>query len=195
MTAHLPSRPSPPAPGWYLDPGGMQVLRWWDGRQWGPQTRPLPAQAPGFPQNTQARVAEPAAPFGGGPPQAVAVKPTRKHHKVIKAILGAIAGGVIAVVIASVLNHTGGGSSPCTSNSCIVQEAKQSLVGDVAKDESVITALSCTQSSVKNPDPGVYTASCLATYSDGSQWNGIASVLISQNKVTWEPTEMKKAAS
>jgi Protein of unknown function (DUF2510) len=35
-------------PGWYLDPrsyldpAGQQVLRWWDGRQWGQQTQPLP---------------------------------------------------------------------------------------------------------------------------------------------------------
>lgn len=32
----------PPPPGWYLDPQGMQVLRWWDGTRWGPQTQPLP---------------------------------------------------------------------------------------------------------------------------------------------------------
>lgn len=24
----------PPPAGWYPDPGGMRVLRWWDGRQW-----------------------------------------------------------------------------------------------------------------------------------------------------------------
>jgi Protein of unknown function (DUF2510) len=35
-------------PGWYpdprsyLDPGGRQVLRWWDGARWGQETRPLP---------------------------------------------------------------------------------------------------------------------------------------------------------
>ncbi len=34
--------PAGPPSGWYLDPGGLQVLRWWDGRQWGSQTQPLP---------------------------------------------------------------------------------------------------------------------------------------------------------
>jgi hypothetical protein len=29
-------------PGWYSDPNGLQVLRWWDGRQWGHKTQPLP---------------------------------------------------------------------------------------------------------------------------------------------------------
>ena len=43
-----------PPPGWYVDPQGLQVLRWWDGARWGPQTQPLPgviraAQTPGPP--------------------------------------------------------------------------------------------------------------------------------------------------
>ena len=108
------------------------------------------------------------------------------------AILGVIAAGVILVVLDATLSHIGSGagsSSQCTSNSCITQDAKQSLTRAVAKDESVITGLSCNASTVKNPDSGVYTVSCLATYSDGSEWDGIASVLISQNKSTWEPTQ------
>ena len=28
-------------PGWYLDPIGLQSLRWWDGAQWARQTQPL----------------------------------------------------------------------------------------------------------------------------------------------------------
>ncbi len=30
------------APGWFQDPAGSQVLRWWDGNQWTPHTSPLP---------------------------------------------------------------------------------------------------------------------------------------------------------
>lgn len=77
---------------------------------------------------------------------------------------------------------------PCTTHSCIVADAK-GLVGSVAKDESVLTAMSCYSSTVKHAAPGVWTVHCLATYSDGSQWDGIASVLISANRVTWEPTQ------
>jgi hypothetical protein len=38
-----PPPPGPPA-GWYPDPHGLQVMRWWDGTQWGPQTQPMSAE-------------------------------------------------------------------------------------------------------------------------------------------------------
>jgi len=77
---------------------------------------------------------------------------------------------------------------PCTAHSCIVDDAKQ-LVGSIAKDESVITAMSCYESTVKHAAPGIWTVDCTATYSDGSQIAGIATVLLSQSKITWEPDE------
>jgi len=42
MPGYRADAPMGPAPGWYLDPRGLQVLRWWDGARWGPQTQPLP---------------------------------------------------------------------------------------------------------------------------------------------------------
>jgi hypothetical protein len=38
---HQADTPGGPPPGWYLDPGGLQVARWWDGTQWSPHTQPL----------------------------------------------------------------------------------------------------------------------------------------------------------
>jgi Protein of unknown function (DUF2510) len=35
--------PAGPPAGWYPDPNGLQVMRWWDGRQWGTQTQPMPS--------------------------------------------------------------------------------------------------------------------------------------------------------
>ena len=34
--------PAGPPPGWYRDPGGLQVVRWWDGGKWSAYTQPLP---------------------------------------------------------------------------------------------------------------------------------------------------------
>jgi hypothetical protein len=34
---------SVPSPGWYPDPDGARVVRWWDGGQWTPQERPVPS--------------------------------------------------------------------------------------------------------------------------------------------------------
>jgi hypothetical protein len=50
-------------PGWFPDPTGLQDQRWWDGRQWGHQTRPQPetgqASPPLFPPQA----------YGQQPPQ------------------------------------------------------------------------------------------------------------------------------
>jgi len=78
--------------------------------------------------------------------------------------------------------------APCTSHACIVYDA-QGLVGAIAKDESVLTKMDCYQSTVKHAAPGIWTVSCLATYSDGSQWDGIATVLLTSGQVTWEAIE------
>jgi hypothetical protein len=48
--------------------------------------------------------------------------------------------------------------------------------------------MTCEKSTVRQPLAGVYTVHCTGTYSDSSVWAGIASVLIKQDKTTWEPT-------
>jgi Domain of unknown function (DUF4333)/Protein of unknown function (DUF2510) len=60
--AQPPQDPRQPAPGWYLDPGGQQVLRWWDGTQWSQHTQPLPDAAPASgPVPSAAAAAAPAS--------------------------------------------------------------------------------------------------------------------------------------
>jgi hypothetical protein len=53
MTVEQPGMPAGPPPGWYGDPNGMPMLRWWDGAQWGSHTQPLPALSPGPQQAAQ----------------------------------------------------------------------------------------------------------------------------------------------
>jgi hypothetical protein len=75
---------------------------------------------------------------------------------------------------------------PCDAHSCIASDAEQ-LVGSTASDGSVISKMSCDQSTVHHAAPGVWTVDCTATYTDGSQWYGIATVLISKSQVSWQP--------
>jgi len=79
-------------------------------------------------------------------------------------------------------------SGPCTTKACIVTDAKQ-LKGTVAKDNAVMTKVTCRKPTVKQVTPGTYTVHCTVTYSDGMVARGIASVLTAgQGEVDWEPT-------
>jgi hypothetical protein len=81
-------------------------------------------------------------------------------------------------------------SAPCTAKACIVVYA-QSLKGGVAKDNAVMTKITCKKSTVKQVVSGTYTVHCTATYSDGMVARGIASVLLAgSGQVEWEPTDI-----
>jgi hypothetical protein len=79
-------------------------------------------------------------------------------------------------------------SVACTTQECIVADVTQ-LVGVTTGTGSVITAMSCDQSTVKRAAPGIWTVDCTTMYTDGTQGDGIATVLLSQNKATWKPTD------
>ena len=62
--------PAGPPAGWYPDPNGLQVMRWWDGRQWSPQTQPIPAAG------QERQRPDPDAPEGMVPPPGQAADPS-----------------------------------------------------------------------------------------------------------------------
>ena len=76
----------------------------------------------------------------------------------------------------------------CTSHACIVSDVEKSLVGLVAKDESVITKAVCYKSTVKANPGDTYTVSCDVTYSDGTVYSGDATLLVAKDQIAWEPT-------
>ena len=75
-------------PGWYLDPIGLQSLRWWDGAQWGQQTRPLPGneQEPQLPYQLQQSDGQPRPARNSWP----------RRHKVLT-MLGSLAALIIVI--------------------------------------------------------------------------------------------------
>lgn len=79
--------------------------------------------------------------------------------------------------------------SGCTSHTCIADTLEQSLTGLVAEDNAVSTDVKCYVSSVKyHKAADTYSASCIVTYSDGSQASGTGNLVLSSNQATFQPS-------
>ena len=167
---------------------------------WTPHTQPPPGLQPS------------AGPTPAAQPQPAGHRSrNRGGSHWVRNILTLIGGLVVAGIIISALS--GGGSSDssspsadsagspssspssiCTTNACIASDA-EGLKGTVAKDNSVMTKVTCRASTVKQVVSGTYTVDCAVTYSDGSVWDGIASVLTGSGDIDWEPTSMVSAGN
>jgi hypothetical protein len=121
MTDQPPQDPYQPQPGWYADPGGQQLLRWWDGRAWTPHTQPGPDTQPG------------AAPYGAGPGMAGQQQPAghrspkagSKSHWV-RNILAGIGAIVVAGIVINALSGHGSTSSISASSTAAAASAPTS---------------------------------------------------------------------
>ena len=93
------SGPAAPPAGWYLDPEGQQVLRWWDGAHWGPHTQPLP----GAPEGTgRHRAAASPGPVLPAVPVQVPAAPARASAGYAWTVATAPVLGALAAIIISV---------------------------------------------------------------------------------------------
>jgi hypothetical protein len=185
-------QPQPPQP-----PEGQQGQQSYPGARYGPPGSP-PPQQPGWPQQ----------PYGQGPR-----RPWSGRRIAAFAVFGMAALLITLIVVAGVTQGSGTGSTaaapsaaptasalaappiatasppPCTTHACIVSDLEQSLVGLVAKDESVITKATCYKSTVVDNAGNTYTAQCHVTYSDDTVYSGYATLLVNSDQVSWEPTE------
>lgn len=96
--------------------------------------------------------------------------------------------GTISSPAASTSPSTAG----CTVASCMIPVMQQSMIGTAVKDGSAITAMTCKPSTLKHNAGNTWTARCTATFSDGSEWSGFMTVLVAQDKVSWEPATQVK---
>jgi len=120
--------------------------------------------------------------------------PKHRRWMIQTAIAAVIILGVFAVLR---MIHDSGGSSAggtCTTKACIASDA-ETLKGSVAKDNSVMTAVTCQPSTVQQVVSGTYTVHCAVSYSDGSKWDGLADVLTTQGRVDWDPTTRVSSGS
>ena len=140
-----PSGPQPPA-GWYPDPGGQQVRRWWDGTQWAPHTQPMPDEP-------AAAVPLAAGPVPAGQRQPAGHRSPRggSNSHWVRNILAGIGAVVVASFVISHISSGGstsgssaadtasapGGSSPSSPPTCASQIAAWRNDGGTSQLEAV----------------------------------------------------------
>lgn len=114
--------PSGPPSGWYPDPGGQQVLRWWDGTAWTPHTQPMPVLPPGAaPSGTDSGPQRGYMPPPGQGPR----KSWPRRHKVLTALVGVT--GFFIVLGAAGAAASGGGhqAAPAAAPATTAAAAQQ----------------------------------------------------------------------
>lgn len=162
-----PRQPRQPQPGWYPDPAGQQVLRWWDGTAWTPHTQPMPVPSPGA-------VLLRTGPGPGGPSQiggaaADFERPQAAGHRSRKrggshwvrnvfAVIGALV--VAGIVIGSLSAGHSTGSSASPGNSAVAASASPTASAAIAR------AVAAECKPANSIDESVASANTVAGYDD-----------------------------
>jgi hypothetical protein len=163
-----PQDPGQAQPGWYPDPGGGQVLRWWDGATWGGQTQPMPGTTT-RPQQPQA-----GSPPGYTPPPGHAKRrPWPARHKVLTGILGILG---LFVIIGIAAGASGGGSSQSSATSATGSPGAETSTASVTPQATIASsapaeAPSPTPTPTHTQAPPKPSAHTVATFSGSGQEN------------------------
>lgn len=158
-------------PGWYPDPAGQQVLRWWDGTAWTPHTQPMAEPPPGVVLRTGPGPGGPSqiggAQIGGAAadferPQAAGHSSRKRggSHWVrnVFAVIGALV--VAGIVIGSLSAGHSTGSSASPGNSAVVASASPSASVAIAR------AVAAECKPANSIDESVASANTVADYDD-----------------------------
>lgn len=106
-----------PSPGWYPDPSGSEVLRWWDGERWTDSTHPLPG-------------GEAAPPPSGS----LATAPRHRHGRAIALVAGFLVILLVAVVVLALgLNRT----------RLATKGVEEQIADEIANQLDVATTVTC----------------------------------------------------
>lgn len=151
-----------PAPGWYPDPDGSPRLRYFDGRQWTPNTAPLPV-SPGT-QGHQGGFQQTQNHPGGPPPQ-----PTGGRNLVLWVVFGVVVAMILGVGTWLVFRNVAPPTPPSTPAPSVAQPSDPGNEPSVGDPSPPPESASPPEEPVALPQPGTTIealAGCPATASD-----------------------------
>lgn len=165
-----------PAPGWYPDPSGSPLLRWWDGERWAEDTHPLPVDG------SAEQPAAPAPPAGGGalateaPATAVAppAAPARHRGRAI-----ALVAGFLVILLAAIAVLTLG----LGRTRLETKGVEEQIAGEIANELGSATTVTCPD--LVDAGKGL-SFTCTVKLDNGNTAEVKVTQKDDQGTVTWE---------
>lgn len=120
-----------PDPGWYPDPSGSPLLRWWDGERWGQDTHPLPGDS------ATAPVAPPVQSEGGAVAVQAPAPPVAPAAHRGRAV-ALIAGFLVLLILAVAVLTLGLGRTRLETKGI-----EEQIAGEIANQLGAATTVTC----------------------------------------------------
>jgi hypothetical protein len=120
-----------PAPGWYPDPSGSPLLRWWDGERWSEDTHPLPGDAGEQPAQPTARSEGGAVAVQAPAPPAAAASHRGKA-------VALVAGFLVLLILSVAILTLGLGRTRLETKGI-----EEQIAGEIANELGSATTVTC----------------------------------------------------